>query len=279
MKKAIKLLPCFLLLFALTFINSNIFAQIYVSKIFDKEIILGPENVNAYNESTVINHITFLEDFIVDLDIAIEKKQDIIDAFAAKKRLKKREQYQLQKAQNAKRDINNEKEILTHFILMWENISTKQKKLYEIAAHLDQAKCVEFITKDDILFNQELELRHDQNNASNTYKEVIPVTHIGASTKWVKKRADRNCLSANPDDCLVWCLIEIKEGYTFKDLTFEEFSYDGCPDSFELDRERSECFRTFKTEDDREILPNLSLRKKEGKEDVEVLEWRVVECN
>jgi len=29
-----------------------------------------------------------------------------------------------------------------------------------------------------------------------------------ASTKWVKKKADRNCLSANPDDCLVWCLVE-----------------------------------------------------------------------
>jgi hypothetical protein len=27
-------------------------------------------------------------------------------------------------------------------------------------------------------------------------------------TKWVKKKADRNCLSSNPDDCLVWCLEE-----------------------------------------------------------------------
>lgn len=27
-------------------------------------------------------------------------------------------------------------------------------------------------------------------------------------TKWIKKKADRNCLSANPEDCLVWCLVE-----------------------------------------------------------------------
>lgn len=26
--------------------------------------------------------------------------------------------------------------------------------------------------------------------------------------KWVKKKADKNCLSANPDDCLVWCLVD-----------------------------------------------------------------------
>ena len=34
-----------------------------------------------------------------------------------------------------------------------------------------------------------------------------------ASTKWVKKRADANCLSANPDDCLVWCLVETPAEY------------------------------------------------------------------
>ena len=25
---------------------------------------------------------------------------------------------------------------------------------------------------------------------------------------WVKKKVDKNCLSSNPDDCLVWCLEE-----------------------------------------------------------------------
>jgi len=34
-----------------------------------------------------------------------------------------------------------------------------------------------------------------------------------ASTKWVKKKADRNCLSANPEDCLVWCLVEVPAQY------------------------------------------------------------------
>lgn len=34
-----------------------------------------------------------------------------------------------------------------------------------------------------------------------------------AATKWVKKRADQNCLSADPDDCLVWCLVETPPAY------------------------------------------------------------------
>jgi len=28
------------------------------------------------------------------------------------------------------------------------------------------------------------------------------------STKWVKKKADKNCRSSDPNDCLVWCLVE-----------------------------------------------------------------------
>ena len=44
---------------------------------------------------------------------------------------------------------------------------------------------------------------------------------------WVKRKADSNCLSQNPDDCLVWCLVErpayeysINFDGKYSDLTF-----------------------------------------------------------
>ena len=37
-------------------------------------------------------------------------------------------------------------------------------------------------------------------------ERIIQEYHKG--TKWVKKKADKNCLSADPNDCLVWCLVE-----------------------------------------------------------------------
>ncbi len=37
--------------------------------------------------------------------------------------------------------------------------------------------------------------------------EMIEVSP--ATTKWVRRKADRNCLSADPNDCLVWCLVEV----------------------------------------------------------------------
>lgn len=39
-----------------------------------------------------------------------------------------------------------------------------------------------------------------------------------ASTEWVKKKADKNCYSSDPSDCIVWCLKEVPAKY-------QEFAY------------------------------------------------------
>ena len=44
-----------------------------------------------------------------------------------------------------------------------------------------------------------------------------------ATTKWVKRKADKNCLSDDPNDCLVWCLVEVPaeifKGYVVTDTS------------------------------------------------------------
>lgn len=47
---------------------------------------------------------------------------------------------------------------------------------------------------------------------TNIYQEGIDILFYElapASSKWEKKKADKNCLSADPNDCLVWCLTKI----------------------------------------------------------------------
>jgi hypothetical protein len=61
-----------------------------------------------------------------------------------------------------------------------------------------------------------------------------------ASTKWVKKKADKNCLSANPDDCLVWCLVETPA--QFKTVTKKIAR--GCADGYTADSNGG-CSRTI----------------------------------
>ena len=49
------------------------------------------------------------------------------------------------------------------------------------------------------------------NDYDSEYVTNKKLTVKSASTKWEKRKADRNCLSDNPNDCLVWCLIAVPE--------------------------------------------------------------------
>ncbi len=81
----------------------------------------------------------------------------------------------------------------------------------------------------------------------NESEETVDLEYVEliikpASTKWVKKKADINCISENQDDCLVWCLVEIppeteaftilidttqSKNYEVKSLRYEELSEQG----------------------------------------------------
>ena len=39
--------------------------------------------------------------------------------------------------------------------------------------------------------------------------EVVEIELRPESSRWIRKKADGNCMSADPEDCLVWCLVEV----------------------------------------------------------------------
>ena len=69
------------------------------------------------------------------------------------------------------------------------------------------AKCL--IPDEYITHNEELAVfTGDPDNTDARIEEIEFVISSG-KTEWVKKKADKNCLSANPEDCLVWCLVDV----------------------------------------------------------------------
>ena len=56
------------------------------------------------------------------------------------------------------------------------------------------------------------------NYASN---EGVMVETDPTSHKWVKRKADGDCRSENPDDCLVWCLVEIPANMERRNFMYE----------------------------------------------------------
>ncbi len=60
----------------------------------------------------------------------------------------------------------------------------------------------------------------------STEEQTIEISP--ATTQWVKKKADPSCLSADPDDCLVWCLVEVPAKYQ----TVQKRVRVGCPTGY-----------------------------------------------
>jgi hypothetical protein len=90
------------------------------------------------------------------------------------------------------------------------------------------AKCM--IIKADIENETMILPVYTGNGVQTANIEVLKIVTKVAGTNWVKKRADRNCLSNNPDDCLVWCLQEVpaetKEIQCVKDTSLtKEFKF------------------------------------------------------
>lgn len=59
-------------------------------------------------------------------------------------------------------------------------------------------------------------------NPDEDYVVLRNVKIQDGHNRWVKKKADRNCLSVDPNDCLIWCLVEApalyKEVYLVTDM-------------------------------------------------------------
>ncbi|MBK9338270.1 MAG: peptidoglycan-binding protein [Lewinellaceae bacterium] len=46
------------------------------------------------------------------------------------------------------------------------------------------------------------------------YESVLERIEVRpAGTRWIRKNSDRDCLGADPDDCFVWCLVEVPAQY------------------------------------------------------------------
>ena len=56
-------------------------------------------------------------------------------------------------------------------------------------------------------------LQYTGEDFEDTSVEYTSIQVTEPTSRWVKKRADKNCHSSNPEDCMVWCLVEIPAQY------------------------------------------------------------------
>jgi len=68
------------------------------------------------------------------------------------------------------------------------------------------AKCLISDTSKDLVAEYPI---YNGDDFTSEFIEEIEIEIIPAHTEWAKRLADKNCYSSNPNDCMVWCLVEV----------------------------------------------------------------------
>ena len=71
----------------------------------------------------------------------------------------------------------------------------------------------------------------------NIETRAFIVKEATGKMKWVKKKADRNCISATPEDCLVWCLVEDNESIIYDILIDTSATTEWYPQPYTIRKE------------------------------------------
>lgn len=101
-------------------------------------------------------------------------------------------------------------------IHLWQCSSSKNlshQKSSEPQSSNDNGECVALCTMPEhtVSTTGRFPIYTGDINSEKVKVETKKIIIQEQSKKWEKKRADNNCRAPNPDDCLVWCLVDVPE--------------------------------------------------------------------
>ena len=258
----------------------NPIAQVFVSDIFTETIIMGPDNI-TFNHYELANHYVMeIEKLIPELVEIERENNELISNLKSKENLKWKEQNELRKAIVENERIEEEMIGLEEILSSWKNLQ-KQNELIPLILNWEiQNNCYIASTNKGVFEFSELNFKIIELDHSDFTRntEFVPVEIEYGGKEWVKKKADRNCQSADPNDCLVWCLVERKTSYIFIDAMGYEHKESMCPTNFELTKDGKSCIREISEVDLIPISRRIEARLYNSNELIEVFTWRQTEC-
>ncbi|MCP3928305.1 MAG: hypothetical protein GY705_04320 [Bacteroidetes bacterium] len=274
-----KLAYKYFLSFSLILIAFSGLGQIYILQYENYKILVGPENIS--NDAAIVapDYLSSLYDLRQGFLDLRERDLKTIEELNIKVKLKKHEKRALRRSSRSKEEIDKELIGLDTVLHLWNELIIFQESLIEASELMNEGQCIEFRTKSGTFYSDELKIEIREFNGIIKYKEAIPVKYVSPETKWVKKKAVKNCVSSNPDECTTWCLVKIQEEYKFTDIIGNEYSYDSCPEGFNYDELKNEWYRKREYNEDYETFEIVTLIRKRGNEVIIPISWETISCD
>ncbi len=179
------------------------------------EIIITPENVNVHYEEQIEYYTKKYQTLINDLTDKRASYQLEIEEIESKKKTRKKDAKYIDELKPLIATLREDIKVLKACISLWTDLEVLDNENVE---HLSLDKCYDITAKTYVYSPEEymiLEVYPDEILTWYELTESIEIEEVEtipiepATAKWVRKKVDENCLSRNPDDCLIWCLVEV----------------------------------------------------------------------
>lgn len=235
------------------FFSGTIFCQYHFLESYN-DVIVGPENVDIIFSEQVNFYVEEYNSMIFQLEDLQNVHRKKLDKMENRKKKRYREKIQIQQEREALVLIEMEKEIIEEYLFLWKELETGNNEIVFGMVYNDSI-CYNFFSDAGIFSSKNCKIELDS-RVTLEWKEVLPNDDFQekqrkriveyAGKKWIKKRADRNCISKDPKDCMVWCLVETPEEYEV------EKYYDGLPDDFQNSIDEGIFFREVAIDNSKE---------------------------
>ena len=167
-----------LIIYFLCFVPTILNSQVYYSEL-STEFYFGPKNVYPISKSICEIYISYLTKEFEKIENLDSKKEDT--------------------------ELKN----LKLLIESWTSVESNLEEYNGI-----QNLCYKHSLDEEEYGKFQLELEIIEEDGSlNTIEYIDRTKSKLATSRWEKRKADKNCLSSDPNDCLVWCLIEYENVY------------------------------------------------------------------
>ncbi len=208
----------YFLLAVISLLSISTDAQVYLSKIYNDILILGPNNVAPHCDEIAKSYVADIENLY---DVLVKEQENLKSALAKYNAMASPSKAQTFTANEQIADINQIEEELTTLMIfkeLWLKIVDQTPVKLELVDAIRAGQCAEIKTNHGTFQNNDYMVTLDKNITKIKIVEHFSIEYRDSIPQWITKVSE-NCASKDPEDCKVWCFINQAGGDVLVDFT------------------------------------------------------------
>ena len=243
-------------------------------------LLISPSQVDRYYSGQIIDYILHYDELIEQISQEIKAIESQLMHLNEKNNLSPMINRRINYLENSIETKELEIIEIEFYKQDWEDTNEIHNNI-NLKVLLNDTKCFKLIGTENVYLPNEYKITESQPNDSLNWVEILssnpPYTEVvrteisPASSKQIKT-VDENCMSRNPNDCIIW--VEIETPATFTTRLIENKSL--CPKGFDFVKDQ--CFRKRNIKSFNKT-PKILILDKDNNKEILVTDINEINCN